>query len=340
MKVSIIIPIYNSGFFLHECLDSVQGQTLKDIEIICINDGSTDDSQKIIKNYQKNDARFILINQKNKGVSEARNRGLETAKGEYIGFVDADDYIENNMFEKLYSSAKGRDVDIVISNYYQEYDGVEIKRKSFFQTNTIHNKTFIQKEIIPFLVKNDTMSSCWNKLYNARLVHAYNFRFPIGVSHGEDGLFNTQIFNKANSVFFIKYSGYHYREVSSSASRGILDKDFFQIAQNKFNSDYPFELAINYKEIKRLKSIRFFNTITSLIYIYLKPNKDESFSKRYQYIKKMINNKQVQKTVRDYWKDLIKDRNKYFIFILKSIKAKSVIALLLATNYSYFRNKK
>ena len=100
-KISVIIPVYNSEKFLKKCLDSIINQTLNDIEIICIDDGSTDKSLRILNNFADKDNRITIINQKNSGPSAARNKGIENAKGEYIGFVDSDDWIDLDFYEKL-----------------------------------------------------------------------------------------------------------------------------------------------------------------------------------------------------------------------------------------------
>ena len=114
-KVSVIVPIYNNEKYLKECLDSICNQTLTDIEIICVNDGSEDNSLKIIEEYKQKDNRIILINQDNLGVSAARNNGIKIATGEYIGFVDSDDYIDNDFYEKLYNAAKHNDSDMAVA---------------------------------------------------------------------------------------------------------------------------------------------------------------------------------------------------------------------------------
>ena len=113
MKVSIIVPVYNVESYLDKCLNSLVNQTLKDIEIIVINDGSTDNSQKIIDKYSKKYKNIINITKENGGVSEARNLGLEKASGEYIGFLDSDDWIEPDMYELMYQKAKTENFDIV-----------------------------------------------------------------------------------------------------------------------------------------------------------------------------------------------------------------------------------
>lgn len=114
-KVSIIIPVYNTEKYLSRCLNSLVKQTLHDIEIICINDGSEDNSLSILENYASSDERIVLIDQKNQGQSVARNRGIEIARGKYIGFVDSDDWVDDNYFEKLYCAAENNNCDIAVA---------------------------------------------------------------------------------------------------------------------------------------------------------------------------------------------------------------------------------
>ena len=114
VKISVIIPVYNVEKYLKECLDSVINQTLKDIEIICVNDGSTDNSLNILENYAKKDNRIIVISQKNKGLSGARNTGLKYCSGEYVSFIDSDDYVSKDLFELTYNNAISNNSDLVI----------------------------------------------------------------------------------------------------------------------------------------------------------------------------------------------------------------------------------
>jgi len=338
-KVSVIIPVYNAAQYMAQCIESVITQTLQDIEVIIINDGSTDNSLDIITKYQEKDARITVINQNNQGVSAARNKGLEIATGEYIGFVDADDYVKNDMFNKMYNAALLNNVEIVISNLIIEQDGIIRENKTNFPQNIILNEDYIQQNITPFFIREDGLNSSCNKIYKKDLIHKKGITFPVGVTNGEDAVFNINIFNNAKKVFFVDYTGYIYREVSGSASRNILSKDYFSIAIKVFNFQIEPKPLISEKEINRLKSIRFINTIVSLIHLYFKPNKELSFKKRYDYVKNMINNKQVQQAINKHWKVLIKDKNRYSKFVLTCIKIKSVLGLLIATTYSNFRNK-
>lgn len=117
VKISIIVPIYNAEKYLEQCLQSIKNQTLKDIEVICVDDGSTDSSPQIMDRFQNEDQRFKVIHKSNGGNGHSMNTGLAAATGEYIGCVEADDYIENNMFEKLYMYTNNGTVDIVKSNF-------------------------------------------------------------------------------------------------------------------------------------------------------------------------------------------------------------------------------
>ena len=115
-KVSVILPVYNVSDYLRQCMDSIVGQTLKDIEIICVDDGSTDDSLAILKEYEAKDQRVKVIQQANAGAGAARNKGLEIATGEYLSFLDSDDFVDVNMYEQLYLKAKAKDIDVVYCN--------------------------------------------------------------------------------------------------------------------------------------------------------------------------------------------------------------------------------
>ena len=118
VKVSIIVPVYNVEKYLRQCVDSIVNQSLKEIEIICINDGSTDNSLQILEGYAQRDKRIKIINKRNEGLSTARNTGMEYATGEYIGFVDSDDFINEKMYENLYKNAKSNKSDIVMCPAY------------------------------------------------------------------------------------------------------------------------------------------------------------------------------------------------------------------------------
>lgn len=339
VKVSIIIPVYNAAAHLEECVASLLKQTMIDCEFIFVNDGSTDDSKKIIESFQNHDERIKLINQENEGVSSARNKGITKAIGIYLSFVDADDYINNDFIEKLFSTAVNYNVDVVISNFNTEMEGVVTKNKPLFQSDMLFKSKEIQEKIVPFFIEQDTMNTACNKMYKASLIKDNTIFFPRDMTLGEDGLFNIQVFNKSNSVIFIDYNGYFYREVPNSATRNSSKIDYFKVALEKFNINYKTEYNIDLdnEKVIALKSIRLVNTVISLIHIYAKST--NSFRYKYKYISNMISNANVQKALQKYWNDLFVNQPKYKQYILYCIKLKSVLLLFLATSYSNFRNK-
>ena len=117
IKVSVIVPIYNSEKYLKKCIDSILNQSLKEIEVILVNDGSTDGGMRIMEEYSKNDPRVVILNLKNGGPGKARNEGIKIAKGEYLSFVDSDDYIEMEFLERLYETAVHNKVQMIMTNY-------------------------------------------------------------------------------------------------------------------------------------------------------------------------------------------------------------------------------
>lgn len=341
VNVSVIIPVYNAENYISQCIESLLNQTLQECEFIFINDGSKDKSREIIENYQKSNNRIKLLNQKNQGVSSARNTGLQVAAGEYIAFVDADDYIEKEMYEILYNSAKQNDCDLVVSNFESEMGEHKIITKYPFPINTDLKKDFIQKELLPYFLKTDNLNSVVNKLYKKQLIKEYNVKFPVGVSLGEDGMFNIKFLSYANSIKYLDYTGYHYREVSGSATRNISEKDYFNRALEVYKLEVPeiYSVFNDKVKVRRLKSIKLINNVMSYIHVYFTPSKDVKFSQRYNYIKKMIRNKYVREALPLYCSETYRNLGRYEKFIIDMIKRKSTMGLFFATTYSRFRNK-
>ena len=202
-KISVIIPVYNVEKYLKECLDSVINQTLKDIEIICVNDGSTDNSLDIIKEYAQNDNRIIVIDKKNAGLGAAYNSGLEVAKGEYIGFVEPDDYISLNMYENLFKHANS-DVDIVKSDYYTVKNNIVSKSNSYYKYKNNVYKNYQVNEMILRHVSH------WSGIYKQAFLKKYKISFheTCGASFQDTG-FAVQVYTLARNIF-ITNEAYYY----------------------------------------------------------------------------------------------------------------------------------
>lgn len=204
IKISVIVPIYNSEKFLKKCLDSIVNQSLKELEIILVDDGSTDNSYHICDEYRDRDPRIILIRQSNQKQGAARNRGIEIANGKYIGFVDADDYVDLNFFEKLYNAAEKYDTDVALASLKKVCVQKE-KYKWHFKTEKIlvtdHEKFLHGKQI-----KN---AAPYNKIYRKSLIDKCKLRFAENVFY-EDGLFTTKAIYYANKVIIVPGTNYYY----------------------------------------------------------------------------------------------------------------------------------
>ena len=194
--------------------------------------------------------------------------------------------------------------------------------------------------MLPYFLKADNLNSVVNKFYKNKIIKENNLRFPEGIALGEDGLFNIRFFSHANTIKYIHYSGYHYREVAGSATRSISKKDYFQRALEVYHMEIPeINEAINNKQkIKTLKSIKLIHTVLGLVHIYLTPTSEISFKERYGYVKKMISHNDVRMALPIYYKEY-ENLGRYEDFILKMIKRKFMLGLYLATAYSRYRNK-
>jgi hypothetical protein len=218
LKVSIIVPVYNVERFLERCLDSLVNQTLEDIEIICINDGSTDGSGNILSKYAEKDNRIIVINQKNSGLSEARNNGIERANGEYLGFVDSDDYIDIDYYEKLYNTAKLNNADIACTGIIR---GNDKKQKVLISYNEIEEATDINEKFQ--LVKAPEYSFVWNKIYLKESLCNQKIDFIKGLIY-EDMPFTTDVLIKLGKVVSVPNTYYHYWKNNNSIIKFCSDK--------------------------------------------------------------------------------------------------------------------
>jgi glycosyltransferase involved in cell wall biosynthesis len=342
VKVSVIVPVYNAEKYIARCIESLLLQTLINCEFIFINDGSVDKSKFIIERYRKQDKRIILINQENQGVSIARNNGLEAATGEYIGFVDADDVVEKDMYETLYLTAKqNQECDVVLSNYESEIEGHKVTTRYQFPKNVVFNKEYIEQEVLPYFLQAEDLNTACSKLYKTKLLKEKQLKFPEKVTLGEDGLFNLQFFSNASTMLYIDYTGYHYKEVIGSATRNMAEKNYFNRALEVYNLRLPdvYRNKLDKESVQKLKSIKLINSVMSLIYVYFKPTREVSFRKRYKLVSEMAANKVVRESLIVYYKERYSSLGRYEKCIISLLRRRSTVGLYLATNYSRLRNK-
>lgn len=215
MKISVIVPVYNVQEYIVECLESIMIQELKDIEIIIVNDGSTDKSISNIQNIIDNNSNIHLINKVNGGLSSARNTGLSHAKGEYVLFVDSDDYLEKDFLYKLYNEAKEYDLDIACGGYTKFYENnatyPQIRNEILCKKSIISGQKFLLNQ----LDCNDYRMEVWDDLYKREFLLENNLFFVEGLLH-EDEEFTPRALLAAKRVKIVETYGYMYRQRENS----------------------------------------------------------------------------------------------------------------------------
>lgn len=239
IKLSIIVPCYNTSKYINKCLDSLINQTLKNIEIILINDGSTDDTDKIIKSYK--DKRIVYINKNNEGIGKTRNLGIELAKGEYLSFIDSDDYVSLDFCEKMYNKAERDNCDIVICDYYKDDNNlISVKIPSFIDSSLKEN---------PHIINTINLGPC-NKIYKKELFKDKKNRFVEDLKY-EDAplvcnlLMSAKKIGKLNE--FLTYYVIHNNSETTIRDERIFDilKIVDLIVKEMQKKEYLFDVMIN-----------------------------------------------------------------------------------------------
>lgn len=314
-KISIIIPSYNEEKNISRCLDSVLNQTFTDFEILCVDDSSSDNTFEIIKNYSNKDSRIVPLKNPKKGVSSARNFGIENAKGEYIGFVDSDDFIQPQMFEFLYKAVTENNCDFSVCRYNKTS---ELKINHFdYKTEDFKPENFININDNDFTSKNELIfSAIWTKLISKNFLGEIRFE---DYKIGEDTVFNARLCSKNYKAVFVDAELYNYYINTESVSfTKLWDKKWFDLLQTRF---------ISYDILKNKNSV--------LSQFYLERGMKFLLSYRF-IIKDTPNINKFYKPIKEYFK-------KYFVPFMKckniSIKNKITIPIffLIPPLYTAFR---
>ena len=314
-KISLIVPVYNTGKYLNKCLESLISQTYKDIEIIIINDGSTDNSEEIIKSYK--DKRIKYFSKKNEGIGKTRNLGIEKSNGEYLAFVDSDDYLSEFFCEKMLKKAFGDNCDIVICNYYVDHDN-QLKKIDFIDfLDTSLTET-------PSLINSVNLGPC-NKIYKKDLLSKNNIKFIENLKY-EDAPFVVKALLNAKRIGKINdYLTYYVIHEKSETT--IRDKKIFDI------------LKIVDMIVKELKTVDFPNEeITNLITMIL-----TDYTIQQRYIKDKNSRNQFITQAFNYLDNL--DPNwkkcnylKKFVYLKRLVKTNKLLTKIYCDLYSFRHN--
>ncbi|MDK0937058.1 glycosyltransferase [Clostridium perfringens] len=261
LKVSVIVPVYNVETYLERCLESLINQTLREIEIICVNDGSTDNSLEILNKYANFDSRIKVINKENEGLSSARNKGLEFVKGDFISFVDSDDWIDLNMLKDMYEKSIKENCTLAICSYSREYS-----TKSRIKEFSIENEAIYYKEDVHFklhrklvgpikeeLAKPDHIDSlvmACAKLYKTSIIKENNIRFiDTSIIGTEDCIFNIYVFKYVDKAIFINKPYYFYWKENSNSLTSVHKDNLKEKWFNMYRYIKDFLDENNYEEI-------------------------------------------------------------------------------------------
>lgn len=280
--ISLIIPVYKVEKYLEKCIQSVINQTYENLQIILVDDGSPDNCGKICDEYAKKDHRIEVIHKSNGGLSDARNKGLEIAKGEYIGFVDSDDYIEADMYEVLYNLLKQYNADVSICNFYTVSQG-KISIKNADNGINDYNRIEILKEI---LLDRNIQSYAWNKLYKKELFD--EIKYPIGKKYEDIGT-TFYVFEKCNKIVVTSEPEYYYLKRSDSLVNNVTEStvlDYTEIIIQRYL--YTKE---NIKELKKYNNYYLAKTlITAHNDIELLGSISEKMQEKYKELYNLVYN--------------------------------------------------
>ncbi len=211
-RVSVIVPVYRVEDRIRRCVDSIINQSLRDIEIILVDDGSPDRSGIICDEYADGDDRVNVIHKEDGGVSSARNAGLRVAKGEYIGFVDSDDYVQHNMFEVMYNIGVKEKVDVVNCGvFFENSSGLE-KGTTQFEKNKVLTHSDLMDCLQHLENRLEDVYYCWRNIYRRKVIEDIAITFDESVKYGEDTNFNLLVYSHANSFYAVDQPLYHYVE--------------------------------------------------------------------------------------------------------------------------------
>lgn len=296
IKISIIIPVYGVEKYIRQCLESVINQTYKNLEIIVVNDGTKDNSIRIVEEYLF-DKRIKIINKENGGISSARNRGIEEATGEYVSFVDSDDWLEIDLYEKIIQILERDKAEIIVFNYNRYSENKKKYRRNILKLKKI------PKEI---LFKN-LNGECWNKLYKIEFLRENNLRFFEGIIY-EDIIWEIETMHLVEKIKFYNYSGYNYRydregSIINTLKFSEIKKAYLKIIE-KIDNILTKEMRYNLTKLQK-KRLKLFKLELSL-----KLKEKIEFSEIKEKLKEYIwNDKKDIKFLKKDIQDILKIKN-------------------------------
>lgn len=274
IKISVIVPIYNCEKSLERCLKSLINQTYSNIEVILINDCSNDSSLNLCKKFKNIDSRIILINnEENRGVSYSRNVGIENCTGQYITFIDSDDYLELNTYENCVKILSSMQIDILKFSYVKEFGRIKIIKSFKSKTKNLILKNNYKKDVFNNIFTSEDFTSVWNFIIKKDILEQNQLKFDTNILFAEDFLFNIEVLKCSNNIYFMDNVFYHYVVNSTNATQRFNSLNIIKRIDNIIVSNTK---SLNLLENKELylnqyqnKVITFINEKLGLIAYYM-----------------------------------------------------------------------
>ena len=311
MKISVIVPAFNAERYIDKCVYYLINQTYKDLEFIFVNDGSKDRTQEVIEKYIALDNRIKIINKENGGLSSARNAGLKVVSGDYVFFLDSDDWLDYDYFENCVKQLYLHPVDILFTPYIREYKNVTMKNKLFEKDKIIFSGSEDVKDKLLLRlfgpsedsIKSPTtlnnLNTAWGKLYKWELVENLRFEDRNKVGTAEDLWFNIHSFYNASSAYYYGKKFVHYNKANTCSLVSTYHPEMFEITQNLYRMMHSFieEMKLGKKYVSALENrvvLESFSQVLSLEY------SDLTYSKKRAECKRIISNSQFEKCIRKF----------------------------------------
>ena len=298
---SIIVPVYNVGKYIEKCIESIINQTYQDLEIILVDDGSTDDCPEICDRFAAEDKRIKVIHKENGGLMSARQAGLKIACGEYVGFVDGDDWIEPDMYESFYSAVKAHNPDIAMCEFYFAYPDKKVASSQILSAE-FYDKKDMEKKLYPYMLFNKSFYKfgifpcCWSKLFKKELLEKCLYKVTPEIRVGEDAAFTYPCLLLANSAAYVKKSLYNYRvnpeSMTKAYSRDMEDTILipYEILKKAF-ADYDYNLSAQL-------SYYLIYLVNMMIRNEANPGNKKTLAEIKNTLKKFVNNSDVLNSAR------------------------------------------
>lgn len=331
--VSIIVPIYKVEKYINKCIDSILNQKLKDFELILVDDGSPDNCGKICDEYSKKDNRIKVVHKKNGGLVSARQAGFKVSTGEYIGFVDGDDYIEENMFFDMMEKAKEYNADMVLCDFFHLYPDKKVKSKQYFEGG-FYDKKSLEKYIYPKMIFSGSYysfgftPSCWSKIFKREVLENNIMKVDTRIKMGEDAAFTYPCMLDSNNIYFIKNKYLYNYRINPKSMTQSYDKNlwniillpYYRLKEKSFESDFDISFQLSYYLLY---------LINFVIRNEAKAGKIKSLKDKIKIIKEILYNDDILNAIKEVDLNILPNHTKT---IVKFIRKKSVLGLYIYIN--------